>query len=198
MITTNKRLSKKDRDELRRAEIIAAARKCVAYKGFHATSMAQISKNARMSVGHIYRYFENKEAIIKSIVEQITVEQLNWIANTAYDENIADFQIKRYTELYVINHEMRALLLEIHAEAARNPEIASILQHSDKKCHEMAVSTVSKIFPEFEATDINARVELMATISESFLMRSLKETESDKEKVTELLHKLIKQLWSKE
>jgi AcrR family transcriptional regulator len=42
--------------------------------GFHGASMADIAKAAGLSVGQIYRYFENKEAIIAAIVAQDLAE----------------------------------------------------------------------------------------------------------------------------
>ncbi|KAA0894292.1 TetR/AcrR family transcriptional regulator [Oryzomonas rubra] len=194
---TTQRLTKKDRDELRRAEIVAAARKCVVYNGFHATSMSEIARTARMSVGHLYRYFENKESIINAIVEMITIEHLDWIASTAFKKNIAEFHIQRFTERFVENHEERALLLEMHAEAARNPDVAKILADADKLFRKVAASTVPKIYPDMAEEDIIARVELMATISESFLLRSLKAPEAEAARMNKLLEGVIGYIWPK-
>ncbi len=191
------KLTKQDRDELRRAEIIAAARKCVAHKGFHATSMNEIAKTARMSVGHIYRYFENKEDIVRAIVEKISQEHLAWIASTANEKDIAQFHIERFTDKFMRNAEERAILLEVNAEAARNPEIAQILQNADKQSRDLAVATVSLIYPEIDKDDLYARVELMATISESFLLRSIKQPEADAVKINELLRKAVAQIWAR-
>ncbi|QEM67518.1 TetR/AcrR family transcriptional regulator [Geobacter sp. FeAm09] len=194
---TTQRLTKKDRDELRRAEIVAAARKCVAYSGFHAASMAEIARTARMSVGHLYRYFENKESIIRAIVEMITEEQLNWIASTALNKNVAEFQIERFTERFVDNREERALLLEMHAEAARNPDIAAILENADQQYRKMAALTIRKIYTDLEEEEIIARVELMATISESFLLRSIKAPEAESARINKLLEGVIGHIWPK-
>lgn len=48
----------------RRAQILAAATDCFRELGFHGASIAKISQASGMSPGHIYHYFENKEAII--------------------------------------------------------------------------------------------------------------------------------------
>ncbi|MFJ8818725.1 TetR/AcrR family transcriptional regulator [Amycolatopsis thermoflava] len=48
----------------RRAEIVAAARRCFSRDGFHQTSMPAIAKEAGVSVGAPYRYFASKEEII--------------------------------------------------------------------------------------------------------------------------------------
>src|ERR1700735_1352434 len=62
--------SMKERGRLRRRQVLDAAEKCFRRHGFHAASMAGVAMEAGMSVGHIYRYFENKEAIVAAIVER--------------------------------------------------------------------------------------------------------------------------------
>ncbi len=54
----------------RRDKVLLAARKCFIRHGFHATGMAEISKACRMSVGNIYRYFPNKDAIVQAITDE--------------------------------------------------------------------------------------------------------------------------------
>ncbi len=59
------------RADVRRHQILSAAARCFRERGFHGASVSQISKAAGMSAGHMYHYFENKEAIILSeIVDQ--------------------------------------------------------------------------------------------------------------------------------
>lgn len=48
----------------KRAEIVAAARRCFSRDGFHQTSMPDIAAEAGLSVGAPYRYFASKEEII--------------------------------------------------------------------------------------------------------------------------------------
>lgn len=56
-----------ERREGRRAEIVAAARRCFSRDGFHQTSMPDIAAEAGLSVGASYRYFASKEEIILEI-----------------------------------------------------------------------------------------------------------------------------------
>src|SRR5204863_7602585 len=51
----------------RRAQILEAAMVCFGKRGFHQTSMHDISAEAGSSVGLIYRYSENKEAVISAM-----------------------------------------------------------------------------------------------------------------------------------
>jgi len=50
----------------RRRQIVDAAYRCFARKGFHQTSMRDIYKEANLSPGAVYHYFESKDAIIQA------------------------------------------------------------------------------------------------------------------------------------
>src|SRR5258707_10345356 len=54
----------------RRVQILDAALVCFAQRGFHQTSMHDISAEAGISVGLIYRYFANKEAVISAMADR--------------------------------------------------------------------------------------------------------------------------------
>ena len=58
----------------RRREILRAARACFARKGFHATTIADISAEARVSAGGIYIHFANKHAIAAAIGGEATAQ----------------------------------------------------------------------------------------------------------------------------
>ena len=54
----------------RPAQILDAAVACFAKRGFHQASMHDISAEAGISVGLIYRYFQNKEAVIAAMADR--------------------------------------------------------------------------------------------------------------------------------
>jgi len=68
-------VSEADKD-LRREEILAAAARVFADNGFHATTIADIAKAARLSYGSVYWYFDSKEALFQVITER--QEQALW------------------------------------------------------------------------------------------------------------------------
>ena len=63
--------------EERKFGIEDAARELLIKRGFHATSMRDIAKRAKVSLGNVYNYFETKEAIFESIIlrYQIVIDQ---------------------------------------------------------------------------------------------------------------------------
>src|SRR5213595_4067731 len=54
----------------RRTQILDAALVCFDKRGFHQASMHDISAEAGISVGLIYRYFANKEAVIAAMADR--------------------------------------------------------------------------------------------------------------------------------
>ena len=55
--------------EGRRADILAAAKRVFARKGYHATTIADIAKAAKLSYGSIYWYFDSKDALFHALME---------------------------------------------------------------------------------------------------------------------------------
>ena len=118
--------------EDRRAEILEAARRCVARSGFHQASMHDICAEAGMSPGNLYRYFPSKEAIIAGIAER---DRADVAAQLAGVENAPDFFATFATLAHHHFVERTAdevgLCAEIMSESRRNPAIARIMQDFD-------------------------------------------------------------------
>lgn len=68
------------RKQARPAEILDAALKVFAQKGFAAARMDDIAKAAGVTKGTIYLYFENKEAVFKSLVRETVGTTLGAVA----------------------------------------------------------------------------------------------------------------------
>ncbi len=55
--------------KFRKDEILTAAWKCFAEKGYQGTTMKNIAKKLDLSTGVIYNYFQNKDEILEAIME---------------------------------------------------------------------------------------------------------------------------------
>ena len=75
------------RKEARPAEILDAALQLFAEKGFAGTRMEDIARRAGVTKGTIYLYFENKEAMFKTLVRESIGATL-----TGVSENVRNFQ----------------------------------------------------------------------------------------------------------
>lgn len=123
-----------ERSIQRRNQVLDAASTCFRQHGFHGASMAQISKLAGMSPGHIYHYFANKEAIISAIVQRDLEDMIEWTNVFGESDNILQTLVDctdRGFECHSDPHNS-ALMLEILAESARNPQIADSVRLSNK------------------------------------------------------------------
>lgn len=179
-VKENKRPVKELRDQLRRDQIVSAAQTCVVRHGFHAASMGQIAAEAQMSVGQIYRYFPSKDAIVHAIVERIVSKRLQWMLNRDRRINFATvFAHRGAIRSSPDEHSDRILLLEVTAEASRNPAVAEIVREADRRIHRQAVELVSADYPEFTAAEIAARVEFIAVLSEGSAFRRVTEQSAD-------------------
>src|SRR4030042_1245419 len=132
------------RAEARRTQIRTAAEDCFRQHGFHGTITAQIAKAPGMSTGHIYHYFENKEAIIADIVAQDLDRLLTLTAELRAASDVKSAMLERAVEGVEDNLDpgAAALQLEIVAEAARNPRVADIVRAADRQCRATLAATL--------------------------------------------------------
>ena len=134
MSLTEKKHPDQERASSRRKQVLDAAECCFKRSGFHGASMAEISKAAGMSAGHIYNYFDGKEAIIAAFVQQ-NVERISALMHDL--EQSADPLQKILDDMErCVRENLDSVTwkmpLEIFSEASRNPKIAAMLQDADR------------------------------------------------------------------
>jgi AcrR family transcriptional regulator len=117
------------RTESRRQQVLDAAGTCFRRSGFRGASMSDISALAGMSTGHIYHYFKSKEAIVEAIVARDMQEGLALIEAIKEADDIVQALINGAATCIIDRGQMSepALMLEILAEAARNPTVCAIM-----------------------------------------------------------------------
>ncbi|WP_432379673.1 TetR/AcrR family transcriptional regulator [Duganella sp. P38] len=138
MSTPVKRRTDPERAQNRRNQVLQAAAVCFARSGFHAASMSEISKEAGMSAGHIYNYFDNKDAIIMAFVDLHAEDVLIKLGELDSQEDPLQSMIDGAPE-HIEKHldpQQTELPLEMFAEASRNPKIAEALRAADRKVGE--------------------------------------------------------------
>lgn len=117
--------------EEKRAEILEAADRCFARHGFHGATIAQICAEARISPGHLYHYFETKESIMATIAGS----GLDYAKSRFAQILEGSDPIKAIiSELELLNTRHKesgpGVLLDVLAEAGRDPAIGNILQEN--------------------------------------------------------------------
>jgi TetR/AcrR family transcriptional regulator, repressor for uid operon len=149
--------------EDRRAEILDAARRCVARSGFHQASMQDICAEAGMSPGNLYRYFPSKEAIIAGIAERDRAEVGAQLAAAQYtDDFFATFAALARHHLVDRSADDVGLCAEMVAESRRNPAIGRIMQDFDADVH---IRLVAMLRAAAGRGDIRADVDFEGVVT---------------------------------
>lgn len=159
--------------------------------------MGQIAAEAQMSVGQIYRYFPSKEAIIHAIVERIVAKRLQWMLNREKQVNFAAVLARRgyFRPADADEHSDRVLMLEITAEASRNPAVADIVREADRRIRAQAVALVRADYPELTEPEAAIRVEFMSALAEGTAARHLLDPVADLELMERLYAETLKKVF---
>jgi TetR/AcrR family transcriptional regulator, repressor for uid operon len=114
----------------RRCQILDAALICFAHRGFHQTSMHDISTEAGISVGLIYRYFANKEAVISAMADRHKKEIHDVLERARQAPTLLESLDILFTAHCCENSPkvLSAFVVDLYAEASRNPEVANLVR----------------------------------------------------------------------
>ena len=143
----------------RRTQILEAAMVCFAKRGFHQASMHDISAEAGISVGLIYRYFENKEAVISAMADRHKKEiQRN--AGTRATGADAARVARDFVHSALLRECSRGLLsafvVDLYAEASRNPHVADLVRDVLKTAMDGVTDLIAR---SPEAENLRARLD---------------------------------------
>ncbi|NWF94395.1 MAG: TetR/AcrR family transcriptional regulator [Syntrophaceae bacterium] len=79
-------MKRKEREFLaRRREILSAAERVFAAKGFFPTTMSEIAREAEFGTGTLYKYFKSKEDLYFSLIDE-KVEEINRLVKAELDK----------------------------------------------------------------------------------------------------------------
>ena len=119
--------------EQRRRQILRAAGQCFAEKGFHQASMAEIAKAAGLSMGLLYRYFANKDALVLAFAELSRANSVALFEALATSDHpkrdlagVVDAILGE-----VLDPALLRLQMEVMAEACRNDALMASLRCED-------------------------------------------------------------------
>ena len=128
---------KPDVQRKRREHILDAAELCFAQAGFHRTTMQDICREARVSPGALYIYFNSKEALIAGIAERDRAAFQSRFAALADSPDVMA-ALSEMGNQYFVDEPVhkRKLCVEIGLEATRNDVVGEIYRSVDALVHE--------------------------------------------------------------
>jgi TetR/AcrR family transcriptional repressor of uid operon len=114
----------------RRTQILDAALVCFAKRGFHQASMHDISAEAGISVGLIYRYFENKDAVISAMADRHKKEIHEVLKRAQQAPTLLESLEILFTAHCCEDAPqlVSAFVVDLYAEASRNQRVADLVR----------------------------------------------------------------------
>ena len=151
---------------------------CFAKRGFHQASMHDISAEAGISVGLIYRYFENKEAVIAAMADRHKKEIQGVLERARQAPSLLESLEILFTAHCCENSPQvrSAFVVDLYAEASRNPQVANLVLGVLQTAMEGLTDLIARA-PEAQksAHDLtpNEMAELIFAVGRGMLMRDV-------------------------
>jgi len=159
-------------------QILNAAVICFAKRGFHQTSMHDISAEAGISVGLIYRYFENKEAVISAMADRHKGEIHDVLERARQAPSLLESLEILFTAHCCENSPkvQSAFVVDLYAEASRNPQVADLVRDVLQTAMDGVTDLIARS-PEAEGNahglTPNELSELIFAVARGMLMRDV-------------------------
>lgn len=186
------------RADARREQILEAAEACFREFGFHNASISKICKRAAMSPGHVYHYFENKEAIIEGIVRRKADVILARVDSMRTAPDMLDATLGRAGESVAekLEHDFASLDIEILAEACRSPGVARIVSAADGEVRRNFKHVVRSLrrdlgFDDSEAI-IDAVADMVAALFDGMTVRGVRHPDLRRDEVFGVFVKVLR------
>ena len=184
--------------ELRRQQILDAAAECFRKSGFHGASMSEIAKSFGMSAGHIYNYFESKEAIIEAMVKRDLDQALERIAKIQGEKDILKAMLGTVDDSVQRKIDRSELDTEILAEAARNPKIAATVQCTDAVIRDKVIHLIKGVQPSKDAApcelNLAAKSTILMALFDGLQIRAIRDPGMKTDDIARVLKTVITQM----
>ena len=192
------------RAQAQRNRILDAAQRCFAERGFHGASMAAIADTAQMSAGLIYRYFENKSALIHGIVTgqmELVARDVQHMAPESAEDTVSRI-VKGMHRCKTTGeggerHLEPALVLEITAESARDPVIGDAMASFNGRIDRALarwLATESDDGEAMSAERLAQRTLILRALLDGLKMRQAREPDMDLDLLADALRDALPKL----
>ena len=162
----------------RHTQILDAALVCFAKRGFHQASMHDISAEAGISVGLIYRYFENKDAVISAMADRHKNEIHEVLERARQASSLLESLEILFTAHCCedVPQVVSAFVVDLYAEASRNPRVADLVRDVLQTAMDGVTDLIARS-PEAESAAHGLKphelAELIFAVSRGMLMRDV-------------------------
>jgi TetR/AcrR family transcriptional regulator, repressor for uid operon len=182
----------------RRAQILDAAVACFAKRGFHQASMHDISSEAGISVGLIYRYFQNKEAVIAAMADRHKKQIQEILERARQARSLRESLETLFTSHCgeTEPHVTAAFVVDLFAEASRNPRVAELVTDVCETAMKGVTDLIARS-PEGKRSDFSPgeMAELIFAVNDGMLLRGVLRIGQPAAEIRERQLQVVRNLW---
>ncbi|WP_033289239.1 TetR/AcrR family transcriptional regulator [Amycolatopsis jejuensis] len=160
---------KQVRGELTRQRILTAAAEVFAEVGYAAGTTNRIAERARVSIGSLYQYYPNKDALLAELVSRHLArgeEAQRHDRETNEQPDTFEGEIRRMVRLVVGNHlDDPQLLRLMFEEAPRSPDLLRQVEQAERA----QIAELRLLFgryPEVRVSDVDMAARLVVNTVE--------------------------------
>src|SRR5215471_3231766 len=182
----------------RPTQILDAAVACFAKRGFHQASMHDISAEAGISVGLIYRYFQNKEAVIAAMADRHKKQIQEILERARQAPNLRESLETLFTAHCGETEPQvtAAFVVDLFAEASRNTRVAELVSGVCDAAMDGVTDLIARS-PEGRGSDLTPRemAELIFAVNDGMLLRGVLRIGQTAAESRERQLQVVRNLW---
>lgn len=168
----NIRMPKQKRSIKMKEHILATAMTLICEKGFYNTTTNEIAKNAEISIGSLYSYFADKDAILLELLEQYNQSFMTIFEEINTELNISLYRTDMHKWMQYLINRLIALhegninfTIELNALYFNKPEVVVLMDFQEKKVKTMIADF---LLQQQEFTKIN-NIEAVSVLIFDFI-----------------------------
>jgi AcrR family transcriptional regulator len=131
----------------RRGKIVSALYRCMAKKGYAATTLCDVAEEAGMSSSHLLYYYPGKEAILAAFFKAVTNDIEKQVAELKGREPAE--RIEAIADLFLSSTGLRkadrGVMLDLYGQAVQNKAMRKIRIAHDRRLKDMFVDLFSQL-----------------------------------------------------
>jgi len=152
-----------------REKILSVALELFASKGYHATSVSQIAKKAKISKGLMYNYFTNKEKLLDEIIQ----EGFNSLAELEYETKRGvdpEKQLEEFIDAILDNLYSNFTYWQLYLALLVHPEVQKKFEKKMQQFRDEFVKALTALFRKLKVKNPELEAFLLGTFFDGLVL----------------------------
>jgi len=152
-----------------KAKILSVALELFAKKGYHATSISQISQKAKISKGLMYNYFVSKEKLLDEIIQQgfNTLAELEFELRRGVDPQT---QLEEFVDSVLRNLHSNLSYWQLYLALLVHPDIQKKFEKKMQQFRDEFVKGLASLFRKLKVKNPELEAFILGTFFDGLVL----------------------------